>query len=146
MLMSCKSCKGVTNEEILWLPYLKVNWEIHTIPEWLTWPAVADVAINKILANSAVLAGCWATFVNVHFTEIPRKTWWTAIKHIYFKKTQDFVTLLTLLFCGLDKLCLRTAAFCHCLSENTATFFVSGFRKHNSNVFLGCLDRQSGEQ
>lgn len=46
--------------------------------EWLTRPAVADVAINKILANGTVVAGRGATFVNVHFAEIPHEAGWTA--------------------------------------------------------------------
>lgn len=46
--------------------------------EWLTRPAVADVAINKILANGTVVAGRGATFVNVHFAEIPHEACRTA--------------------------------------------------------------------
>lgn len=61
---------------------LLVNWEISRKREWLTWPAVADVAINKILANGTVAAGRRATFVNIHFAESPRETWRTAEKNI----------------------------------------------------------------
>lgn len=46
--------------------------------EWLTRPAVADVAINKILANGTMVAGRGATFVNIHFAEIPHEACWTA--------------------------------------------------------------------
>lgn len=65
----------------------KANWELHRTGEWLTWPAVADVAINKILANGAVVAGCGTTFVHIHFTEIPHEAGRTAGGNTsYFKE------------------------------------------------------------
>lgn len=68
-------------------PRFKVNQETCRMSEWLTWPAVTDVAINKILANGTVVAGSWATFVNIHFTEIPHETWWTAKKTYHSLET-----------------------------------------------------------
>jgi len=41
--------------------------------ETLTWPTVADVAINKILANGGVAAGGRAAFVHIHLAKIPHK-------------------------------------------------------------------------
>lgn len=56
----------------------EANWELHRRGKWLTWPAVADVAINKILAHGTVVAGRGTTFVHVHFTEISHEAGRTA--------------------------------------------------------------------
>lgn len=89
---------------------LKVNRETHRT-ERLTWPAVADIAINKIFANGTIVAGSRATFVNIHFTEVPRETWRTAKKTYHTLKSWGCLRALSLPSCESDKLYLRSACF-----------------------------------
>lgn len=111
--MSYKGClqkvlqKGKKTALVASFKKKKKIWEIHRISEWLTWPAVADVAINKILANCSVVAGSWATFVNIHFTEIPRETWWTAKKTSYFKTCEAVSQCCHFLLVGLTRCILE---------------------------------------
>lgn len=106
--------RGLVNRARSCFGYLIIgNVETHRVSEWLTWPAVADVAINKILANGTVVAGSWTTFVNIHFTEIPHETWWTAKKTHHALKVWGCLTALSVPSCGSDTLYLQTVFFFH---------------------------------